>query len=85
MSIYRDRCEELEAENEELSIDLSLEKEAHKSDLEKLEQYRKSLLEIKKLCKIHTDFCKENKKKCDLCPHEPCEDIIILQTIKEVL
>lgn len=39
----------------------------------------------------HTNFClncellqRKNKKNCELCPHEPCEDILILEKIKEV-
>lgn len=49
-----------------------------------LQQLKAALNEIEELCKVHTDFCKDNKKNCELCPHEPCEDIIILQKIKEV-
>lgn len=49
-----------------------------------LQRYRQCLDEIEGICKVHTDFCKDNKKNCELCPHEPCEDILILEKIKEV-
>ena len=50
----------------------------------RVDELEKCLDEIEEICKVHTNFCKDNKKNCELCPHEPCEDIIILQKIKEV-
>lgn len=52
--------------------------------LAKNSKLNKCLNKIEKFCKVHTDFCKDNKKNCELCPHEPCEDVLILQLIKQV-
>lgn len=53
-------------------------------DLKKdIKKYIKCIDEIEKICKVHIKWCKDNKKKCNLCSLEPCQDILILQLIKQ--
>lgn len=56
----------------------------YEKDLVQLNKLNQVLQEIKEMCKKHTDFCKDNKKNCELCSFQPCNDILILQIIKEV-
>lgn len=47
------------------------------------EEYKQALEKIEEKCQKHIDFCKDNKKNCELCSLEPCDDILTLQIIKE--
>lgn len=79
----RNQLEQLKAENEELRKSNTSNAKAFLKENKEKHKLLDCLDEIEEICKVHTDFCKNNKKNCELCPLEPCEDILILQLIKQ--